>query len=162
MELKEPRNDYYSTNLPAINEHENSAAEMDEHMDVKMIKSEIVDPVCESLEKLAKSKYIVKINEREGGIMFGKFLKDIKAIMEDQATNWLEEDDRKEQRSYKVNLIKSMLEIISCILKNDKIKNNYTDDEAIDTLIDVFLWADKYKDQPDPFKKIYELIVQLL
>lgn len=162
LELKEPKNDYYNTSLPAIIENENPAAEVDDHMDLKRIKTEIVDPVCESLEKLAKSKYIVKINEHEGGNMFGKFLKDIKAIMDDQATNWLEEDDRKEQRSYKVNLIKSMLEIVSCILKNDKIKNNYTDDEAIDSLIDIFLWAEKYKDQPDPFKKIYELIVQLL
>jgi hypothetical protein len=45
LELKEPKNDYYNSSLPAINEKENMPIENDEHMDLKKIKSDILDPI---------------------------------------------------------------------------------------------------------------------
>lgn len=161
LELKEPKNELYSTNLPAINEKENLGIEFDEHMDLKKLKSEIIDPVCESLEKLSKSKYIVKIPEAEGCQVFSKLVKLSKTMIEDTSDNWIEEDDRKEQKSYKIQLIKSMAEIISVISKNDKIRNSQMDDDTIDTLIELFIWSNKNKTN-EQIKKIYEKFIDLL
>lgn len=162
LELKEPKNDFYSTILPSISEKENIGIEMEKHMDLKSIKSNLVDPVCESLEKLAKSKYIVKISEREGAQVFSKLIKAIKAMIDEPIDSWLEDDDRKDQRSYKVMLVKSMVENISAISKNDKIRNSQMeDDDTIDTLIDLFLWANR-NNKNENIKKIYDKLIDII
>ena len=161
LELKEPKNDLYSATLPAINEKENLGIEVDEHMDLKKLKTEIIDPVWESFDKLSKSKYIVKVPEAEGWQLFGKLIKLCKAMIEESNDYWLDEDDRKENKLYKILLIKSMIEIISVISKNDKIRNSQMDDDTIDVLIELFLWSNKNK-QNDQVKKIYEKLIDLL
>ena len=162
LELKEPKNDFYSTILPSISEKENVGMEMEKHMDLKSIKSSLVDPVWDSLEKLAKSKYIVKISEREGGQVFSKLIKAIKAMIDEPNDNWIIEDDRKDQKLYKIMLVKSMIEIISVISKNDRIRNSQMeDDDIIDTLIDLFLWSNK-NNKNENIRKIYEKLIDII
>ena len=131
-------------------------------MDLKTIKSSIVDPVWESLDKLAKSKYIVKISENEGNQVFSKLAKAIKSMIDEPLDSWLEEDDRKDQRSYKIQIVKSMTEIISVISKNDKIRNNQMDDdETVDILIDLFLWSNR-NIKNENIRKIYEKLIDVI
>lgn len=146
MELSEPKNELYNSILPAISENQNDLAIQNEPMDLKQIKLKMIDPICESLEKLAKSKYIIKIGETDGGNIFLKLIKELKALLEDQVQDWFTDDDRKEQRYLKANLIKSVVESINSMLKNSRVKNQYIDDASIDVLIDAFLWANKHKE----------------
>ena len=55
-----------------------------------------------------------------------------------------------------------MLETIHTILKNDKIRNLHLNSEALNILISAFLWVQKYKNQPKPFHKIYEILLNIL
>lgn len=162
LELKEPKNEYYNSSMPAISEKENMPIEVEEHMDLKTLKSDVLDPVWESFLKLAKSKYIIKIGEQEGAGVVLKLIKEVNAIHEDQCEDWAQEDDRKEQRECKIRLIYSIWEIIGNILKNDKIRNSVIDSETIDILIDLLIWCDKYKSQPQEFTKIYDILLNIL
>lgn len=140
----------YTSTLPSISEENN--------IDLKQLKSNVIEPVCQSLGKLSKSKYIMKIGDKEGGVILNKLLKSAKALIEDQSLNWLENDDLKEQRICKADLVNSILETLAIITKNDKIRNIYIDDGAITKLIELFLWTDKYKIEK-PYKNIYETIL---
>lgn len=45
LELKEPKNEYYNSSMPAISEKENMPLEVEEHMDLKKLKADVLDPV---------------------------------------------------------------------------------------------------------------------
>ena len=83
-------------------------------------------------------------------------------MIEDPNDNWLEDDERKDQREYKTSLIHAMIETISIILKNDKIRNLHLDSDSLNIFIEAFVWANKYKSQPQPYPKIFELCLNIL
>ena len=144
LELKEPKNELFNSVLPAISETKDAGAQSTEHMDLKQIKHKIIDPVCESLDKLAKSKYIIKMSEQDGANIYSKLTKELKSLLEDSSDTWTSEDCRREQRLYKCLLVKSMLEIISCMFKNHRVKSSCIDNTSIDALIDCFFLAMKH------------------
>jgi hypothetical protein len=162
LELSHPKNEYFNSKLPSINETEQKVSEAEEKMDLKGIKNMLITPIWESLEKLAKSKYIVKIGEQEGGALLGRLVKQLKCVFEDQTTDWTADDERKEQLALKIEMVKAIWEIILGIVRNDKILNLKMDDEGIDIIIDVFMWANKYKENNATINKIHDILIQIL
>lgn len=160
--MNEWKSEFLNPSLPSIHEKENMPTEAEENMGLKSIKNDLCDPVWNSLLKLSKSKYIIKVSEIDGAIYLSKFLKELKLMIEDPSTNWMEKDERKEQRDWKASLIYAMLETIHTILKNDKIRNLHLNSEALDSLISAFLWVMKYQSQAQPYQKIYEILLNIL
>lgn len=80
----------------------------------------------------------------------------------------MSEDDRKEQRLYKTQLIKSILEMLCSMLKNNRIRPVSMDETTIDILIDTFLWSAKHKEansdqeNKEPEKDISNAIISKL
>lgn len=160
VELSGSKTQFLKSSLPSINEKENMPTEEEDHMAIKDIKADILDPVWSSLFKLSKSKYIVKVSEADGVIYLSKFLKELKNILGEQ--DWGKEDERKEQREWKITLVHAILETITTILKNDRVRCWHLNGEYLDILINTFMWCEKYKAQPQPFPKIHEILINLM
>lgn len=108
--------------------------------DIGVLKVHIVDPACEWLLKITKSKYLFKIADHNNGFYIDKLANVVRKIIE--IKNDVKDIDI---QTHNTKILFAITDTFNYISRNEIIRHYLMKDTILNTIIDLFIWCMKQK-----------------